>query len=73
MPNTIVLIRLIGIYDLMTITALEDFNDEFKLREQMRKIPNIERVDTYLTPPFKAQPLNIFSPLLEAGTTNLFF
>lgn len=64
LPNTIVIIRLIGAYDLMTISVLESFNDEFNLRDEMRKIPNIESVDTYLSPVFKAQPLNIFYPLL---------
>ncbi len=64
LPNTIVLIRMIGAYDLMTINVLEDFNDEFNLREQMRKIEDIESVDSYLGPVFKAQPLNVFYPLL---------
>jgi Lrp/AsnC family transcriptional regulator for asnA, asnC and gidA len=64
MSNTIVLIRLIGAYDLMTITVLEDFNDEFNLRDQLRKIHDIESVDSFLTPVFRAQPLNIFYPLL---------
>lgn len=63
-PNTIVLIRLIGTYDLLTISVLEDFNDEFNLREQLRKIREIESVDSYLTPIFKALPLNVFYPLL---------
>ncbi len=64
LPNTIVLIRLIGVYDLMIINVLEDFNDEFNLMDQMRKIQYIESVDTYISPVFKAQPLNVFYPLL---------
>jgi Lrp/AsnC family transcriptional regulator, regulator for asnA, asnC and gidA len=64
MPNTLVIIRLIGSYDLMTISVLADFEDEFKLRAEMRKIPNIEKVDTYLNPVFKHQPLNVFYPLI---------
>jgi Lrp/AsnC family transcriptional regulator, regulator for asnA, asnC and gidA len=64
MPNTLVIVRLIGTYDLMTISVLADFEDEFKLRADMRKIPNIEKIDTYLNPVFKHQPLNVFYPLL---------
>lgn len=64
LPNTLVIIRLVGSYDLMTITILADFEDEFKLRAEMRKIQNIEKVDTYLNPVFKHQPLNVFYPLL---------
>jgi len=64
MPNTIVIIRMIGTYDLMTISVLEDFNDEFTLRDQLRKIRDIESVDSFLTPVFRAQPLNVFYPLL---------
>ncbi len=63
-PNMVVAIRMIGSYDLMTIAVLEDFNDEFKLREELRRIHDIEKVDTYLNPNFKAQPLNIFYQLL---------
>jgi Lrp/AsnC family transcriptional regulator for asnA, asnC and gidA len=64
MPNTLVIFRLIGTYDLMTISVLADFEDEFKLRAEMRKIPNIEKVDTYLNPVFRRQPMNVFYPLL---------
>jgi DNA-binding Lrp family transcriptional regulator len=64
LPNTIVIIRMIGAYDLMTINVLEDFNDQFNLQDQMRKIKDIDSVDTYLSPVFKAVPLNVFYPLL---------
>ncbi|XHH10222.1 MAG: Lrp/AsnC family transcriptional regulator [Candidatus Bathyarchaeia archaeon] len=64
LPNTIVLVRMIGVYDLMTINVLEDFKDQFYLQDQMRKMTNIESVDTYIGPVFRAQPLNIFYPLL---------
>jgi Lrp/AsnC family transcriptional regulator for asnA, asnC and gidA len=64
LPNTIVIIRMIGAYDLMTINVLEDFNDQFNLQDQMRKIKDIDSVDTYLSPVFKAAPLNVFYPLL---------
>lgn len=63
-PNMVVAIRLIGSYDLFAIAVLEDFQDEFKLREELRKIQYIERTDTFLNPNFKAYPLNIFQLLL---------
>jgi Lrp/AsnC family transcriptional regulator, regulator for asnA, asnC and gidA len=64
LPNTLVIIRMVGSFDLMTISVLADFDDEFKLRAEMRKIANIEKFDTYLNPVFKHQPLNVFYPLL---------
>jgi Lrp/AsnC family transcriptional regulator for asnA, asnC and gidA len=63
-PNMVVAIRLIGSYDLFTIAALEDFEDEFRLREELRKIQDIELTETFLNPNFKAYPLNIFRLLL---------
>jgi Lrp/AsnC family transcriptional regulator, regulator for asnA, asnC and gidA len=67
MPNTVVIIRFVGgKYDLMTFTALEDFNAEFKLREDLRKIQNIEKFDIYLSPLLRPQPLNVFYSLLSS-------
>ncbi len=63
-PNVIVVVRLIGTYDLFAIAALEDFEDEFRLRADLRKIQDIEKTDTYLNPTFKAYPLNIFRQLI---------
>ncbi len=63
-PNMIVAIRLIGSYDLFAIAVLEDFNDEFRLKSELRKIQEIEKVDTFLNPTFKAYPLNLFNSLL---------
>lgn len=63
-PNMIVAIRLIGTYDLFAIAALEDFNDEFRLQSELRKIQDIEKMETFLNPTFKAYPLNLFNSLL---------
>lgn len=63
-PNMIVAIRLIGPYDLFALAALEDFNDEFRLKSELRKIADIEKMDTFLNPTFKAYPLNLFNNLL---------
>jgi Lrp/AsnC family transcriptional regulator for asnA, asnC and gidA len=63
-PNVIVVIRLIGTYDLFAIAVLETFEDEFNLRASLRKIQDIEKTDTFLNPNFKAYPLNIFSQLI---------
>jgi Lrp/AsnC family transcriptional regulator for asnA, asnC and gidA len=63
-PNVVVVIRLIGGYDLFAIAVLEDFEDEFKLRASLRQIPDIEKTDTFLNPTFKGFPLNIFSQLI---------
>jgi Lrp/AsnC family transcriptional regulator for asnA, asnC and gidA len=63
-PNVVVVVRLIGTYDLFAIAVLENFEDEFNLRASLRKIPDIERTDTFLNPTFKSYPLNIFSQLI---------
>ena len=63
-PNVIVVIRLIGTYDLFAIAVLESFDDEFNLRASLRKIQDIEKTDMFLNPNFKAHPLNIFSQLI---------
>ncbi len=63
-PNVIVVIRLIGTYDLFVIAVLESFDDEFNLRASLRRIQDIEKTDTFLNPNFRAHPLNIFSQLI---------
>jgi len=65
-PNLIVMIRLIGVYDLYVCVALADFNELFELTEQIRRIQGIEKTETILTPPPRAWPLHLFPSLLES-------
>ena len=64
-PNLLVLIRLIGSYDVLALIALEDFGELFKLKESIHRIPGIEETDIFVRPSFPSWPLNIFSTLLE--------
>ena len=65
-PNTIVAIRLIGQYDLYVSTALSNFKDLFNLTEQIRKIPDIEKTESFVCQMVPKWPLNLFPSLLES-------
>jgi Lrp/AsnC family transcriptional regulator for asnA, asnC and gidA len=66
-PNIIVIIRLIGNYDLYVAIVIENFEKMFEITEKIREISGIETPDTVLTPIMPSWPLNLFSPLLESG------
>jgi Lrp/AsnC family transcriptional regulator for asnA, asnC and gidA len=65
-PNLIVRIKLIGVYDLYTCVALADFEDLFRLTDQIRRIQGIEKTETLLTPALHAWPLHLFPSLLQS-------
>ena len=65
-PNLIVIIRLIGSYDLYTAIVLEDFDKMFEVSEQISKINGLEKPDVFITPMLPAWPLNLFPSLLES-------
>ncbi len=67
-PNVIVIIRLIGSYDLYVAIALEDFNQMFEAREKLNKISGIEKRDVIITPMARSWPFNLFPSLLEGDT-----
>jgi Lrp/AsnC family transcriptional regulator for asnA, asnC and gidA len=64
-PNVIVIIRLIGTYDLYVAVALEDFNKMFEVSAKISKINGLEKPDFFVTPMMSAWPLNLFSSMLE--------
>jgi Lrp/AsnC family transcriptional regulator, regulator for asnA, asnC and gidA len=64
-PNVIVIIRLIGTYDLYVAVALENFDKMFETRSRLNKISGIEKRDVYITPMPPAWPFNLFPSLLE--------
>ena len=64
-PNLIVIIRLLGDYDLYVAVALEDFNKMFEVSEQISRINGIEKPYFFLTPMIPSWPLNLFPSLLE--------
>lgn len=57
-PNVIVAIRIIGTYDLRIWAILADFEDLYKLTQQLRRISGIEQADTFVHEPFRHWPLN---------------
>jgi DNA-binding Lrp family transcriptional regulator len=65
-PNMIVIIRLIGSYDLYACVALEDFEAYFKVKEQIRCINGVEAIDTFLSEVPPAWPFNLFPSLLQS-------
>jgi Lrp/AsnC family transcriptional regulator for asnA, asnC and gidA len=67
-PNTILLVRLLGIYDLKAVIAIENFENLFNLTNQLHSIKGIETFEIYPFKPFKNWPLNIFTPLLNNQT-----
>jgi Lrp/AsnC family leucine-responsive transcriptional regulator len=64
-PNVLVIIRLIGAYDLYVAIAVEDFDKMFEAKEKIRKIIGLENPDVFVTPMPPAWPLNLFPSLLE--------
>jgi DNA-binding Lrp family transcriptional regulator len=64
-PNLIVIIRLIGSYDLYAAIVLEDFDKMFDANEKIRRISGIETTEVILTPMPPSWPLNLFPSLLE--------
>ena len=64
-PNLIVIIRLIGSYDLYASIVLEDFDKMFETLEQISKINGLEKPDVFITPMLPSWPLNLFPSLIE--------
>ncbi len=65
-PNVIVIIRVIGQFDLMVYVALEDIDKMFEVRQKLSKISGLDKPDVNLTPMVKSWPLHLFSSLLES-------
>ncbi len=65
-PNVIVIIRLIGTYDLYVAIAVEDFDEMFEAKEKIRKISGLEKTDVFISPMPPVWPLNLFPSLLES-------
>ena len=64
-PNLVVIIRLIGAYDLYCGLFLEDFEQMFEANDKIRKIRGVESTTAHLTKPPHAWPLNLFPSLID--------
>jgi Lrp/AsnC family transcriptional regulator for asnA, asnC and gidA len=65
-PNLIVIIRLIGAYDLYCGLVLEDFELLFEANDKIRKIEGVESTTTHLTRAPLAWPFNLFPSLIDS-------
>jgi Lrp/AsnC family transcriptional regulator for asnA, asnC and gidA len=65
-PNVIVIIRILGQFDLLVCIALEDIDKMFEVRQKLGKIAGLDKSDVNLTPMVKSWPLHLFSSLLES-------
>jgi Lrp/AsnC family transcriptional regulator, regulator for asnA, asnC and gidA len=64
-PNLITALELVGgEYDLFPIIVLRDYEELFRLKEQISTIQGIEQSDIILSEPYYAWPLNLFASLL---------
>ncbi len=64
-PNLILVLEYVGgEYDLFIQIVLKDYEDLFKLEEQISAIKNIEQLDMFLNKPYPSWPLNLFVSLL---------
>jgi Lrp/AsnC family transcriptional regulator, regulator for asnA, asnC and gidA len=63
-PNVIVVIRVIGTYDLQIYVALTDFEDMFMLTKRFHGVSGIDQADFFVHEPFRDWPLNVFGSLL---------
>jgi hypothetical protein len=68
-PNIIVIIRLIGTYDLYVAIVVEDFDKMFEAKERILKINGLENPDIFITPMIPGWPLNLFPSLLDNELT----
>jgi Lrp/AsnC family transcriptional regulator for asnA, asnC and gidA len=64
-PNLIIVLEYVGgEYDLFVNIVLRDYDDLFKLEEQISTINNIEHLDMFLDKPYPSWPLDLFATLL---------
>jgi hypothetical protein len=71
-PNLMILIKYLGVYDLFACTAFEDFQDYFKIAEDISRIENIEQLDIFLvqTPCMASKHVRLPS-LIKLSTTKI--
>jgi Lrp/AsnC family transcriptional regulator for asnA, asnC and gidA len=65
-PNVIVIIRLIGTYDLYVGIVVEDFKELFETKKLVEQINGLENPDVFMVPVPTSWPLNLFPSLLES-------
>ena len=64
MPNVIITIRTLGLHDLMITVPLTEFEQLFKLKNTISKIPGIEKIAVEIHMPYRKWPINKFASVL---------
>ncbi|MGE5533211.1 MAG: Lrp/AsnC family transcriptional regulator [Bacillota bacterium] len=65
-PNLVVIIRLIGPFDLYCGLILEDFEQMFEANDKIRKISGVDSTTAHLTMLPPSWPLNLFPSLIDS-------
>jgi Lrp/AsnC family transcriptional regulator, regulator for asnA, asnC and gidA len=63
-PNIVVAIRTLGMVDVFAVAPFATFEQLFKLKKEIHKIPSVMQTELLLDKPFSAWPLNLFSALI---------
>lgn len=64
-PNVIILVRVMGEFDILTVIALRGFSELFKIEKQFRTMKGIRKVQINVNPPFFQWPINFFANLFQ--------
>lgn len=62
LPNVIILVRVMGDCDILTVIALREFSELFTVEKQFRTMKGIKKVQINVNPPFNQWPINFFAP-----------
>ena len=63
-PNIIVAIKSFGAFEILAIAPFENFDQLYKLNEEISNIDGIEKIEILFEKPFNKWPLNMYSHLL---------
>jgi Lrp/AsnC family transcriptional regulator for asnA, asnC and gidA len=63
-PNVIVAYKCLGAFDLVVVAPVTNFEQLFKLRQEIYKTPGVKQIELLLDKPFSSWPLNLFTKLL---------
>jgi Lrp/AsnC family transcriptional regulator for asnA, asnC and gidA len=63
-PNIVVAIRTFGRIDIFAVAPFTTFEQLFKLKQEIHKIPSVKQTELLLDKPFSRWPLNLFASLL---------
>ena len=68
-PNIIVAIKSFGAFEILAIAPFENFEQLYKLNEEISNTEGIEKIEILFEKPFNKWPLNMYSHLLKNKLT----